>query len=557
MFDFTGKSDKDKVLFLTRNQSNLENKRRSLEPLWELENMLFRPRRFDLLRSELPGQQYGQRLYDGHPANNLNKHVRGLMGNMINRSVPWLSFNVARQKFMKNDDIKIYLQEAEEQILFSFGRSTFYDESPNSLSDGVAIGTGVMMPKDDLVNGRVAYQSIHPGESYLENDEFGNPAVYHRKFKMSAINAFEMFGDKLPDNTIKKVQGDKQDPFSENQYLYCLYKNANFRQNSVRSQDKLYQVFYIALDKDPVKTQLLKEDGQDFFAVTWRPSRETNQAYGTSISADALTEALILNKLGEKALADVHQEVEKALKASKGLKGRIHAGAKGRTYLKAGETIEELFRSRGGALIAKEWIEDLRASLDDKFAIRIFETIDPATSPQMTAFQFSRMQAERAVLAGNVGSLETEYLSQAVQVQWDFETRAGRMPDIPDILLNEPDAQIDVVYTGPLSRLQRSLIEGQGVAESLAVAREIASIWQNTAVKVKEMEFFEDAWIAVGGKQKLLKSDDEVAEILQAQAEAVQQQEQLDTAEQVASIASTVNQPIERDGPLALLGAGV
>ncbi len=556
MFDFTNMTDKQKVGFVMANHSTMESKRRNFEPLWGLETMLFRPRRYDLLRTERPGQQYGQRIYDGHPANNLIKHTNGLIGNMFNRSVPWLSFAVAQQSLMKNDDIKTYLQAAEEQILFSFSRSTFYDESPAAIKDGDCIGTGVMMPKDDLVNGRVAYQTIHPGESYLENDEFGNGAVYHRKFPMSAINAFEMFGDKLPKNTIEKVNGDKPQPFSENQYIYALYKNKNFRPNSVRSEDKLFKVFYIALDKDPEKTQLLKEDGQDFFAVTWRPGRETNQPYGTSICADALTEALILNKLGEKSLEAVHRDVDPALLISNTLRGRVHSKAAGKTYAKAGETVDELYKRTGGAIISDAWMEGIRRSLDDKFAIRLLEMLIRDDLPQMTAFQVAQMKAEQAVLAGGVGSLETEFLNQAVQVQWDFETRAGRMPDIPDILLSTPDAQIDVVYLGPLSQLQRSQLQGRGLIEGLAVVREMASIWQNVVDKVQEMEVVEDLVIANGFKQKLLKSDDEVQEILQAQAEAVEQQNQLDTAEQVAGIASTANQPIERDGPLALLGAG-
>jgi hypothetical protein len=562
MFDFTGKSDKEKVDYLTRNQSHMENRRRSYEALWELENMLFRPRRFDLLRSHLPGKQYGHQLYDGEPANVLRKHTNGLVGNMFNRAVPWLTFSVAKQANMKNDNIKKYLQACEEQILFSFGRSTFYDEAPEAIGDGDCVGTSAMVPKDDLVNGRVAYQTIHPGESYVENDEFGNPAVYHRKFKMTAINAFEKWGDKLPTNTLKKVTGDNRDPFSENSYLYCVYKNKKFNAFSFRSTEKLYLTFFVAMDKDPVKSQLLEESGQDFFPVTYRPGRETNQAYGTSLCADGLTEALILNKLGKLSLIDVHGAVDPAIIAW-GLKGRLFSGPGGRSWATKGEDARELFRRSNGVLIAEHWIDRLQSSLEDKFSIKLLEVLSNPDHPERTAYEVSQIKAELATLAGGIGTLETEFLNGAVAVQWAFETKAGRMPDVPDEIMEQRDlsrqsefdqpSQIETVYLGPLSQLQRATLQGRGILEGLAIAKEVASIWPNAMVKIKEMEVMEDAMIAQGWKQKHFKSDADTDEILEGMAQAAQEQTQLDTAEQVANIASTVNQPIESEGPLALL----
>jgi len=567
MFDFDGKTDKQKVDYITRNHTHLSAKRRSWEPLWELENKLFRPRRFDLLRHNLPGKQYGQRLYDGRMANNLNKHANGLMGNMFNRAVPWLSFSVAKQATMKNDKVKTYLQACEEQILFSFGRSTFYDEAPSSVKDGDCIGTGVMVPKDDLVSGRVAYQSIHPGESYIENDEYGNPAVYHRKFKMTAINAHAKWGDKLPQAIVRKVTSEdgKQDPFSENEYLYAVYKNKNFVAGSFRATEKLYKVFFVSISKDPNKSQLLSEEGQDFFVVTWRPGRETNQPYGMSICGDAITEALLMNRLGKKALQAVHKDVDPAIIASAGLKNRIRSKAGGRTWAKTGEDAKMLDTRTGRALIAEQWLDQLNNSLEDKFAMRLLEALSNPDHPQRTAYEVSQVKAELAVLAGGIGSLESEFLTSATAVQWSFETRAGRMPDVPDILLEGQDLsrksefekpeQVDVVYLGPLSQLQRSTLQGRGILEGLAIAKEIASVWPNAMVKIKEMEVMEDAMIAQGWKQKHFKSDEETNEILQAMAQAAEQQTQLDNAEQMAGIGDTINQPIESEGPLALLGA--
>jgi hypothetical protein len=566
MFDFHGKDDKEVAKYLLSNHQHLKNKRRSYEPLWELCNMLFRPRRWDLRRVSVPGKQFGQQVYDGNPANMMGKHVNGLIGNMMNRSVPWLSFGVAKQLLMKDDSLKIYLQECEEQILFSFGRSTFYDESPEAVKDGDCTGTASLVPKYDLINGRVAYQTVHPGETYMENDEYGNSAVYHREFPMTAINAYEKWGDKLPTNIQNKVTGENKDPFAEDKYIYCVYKNANYNASSFRSEEKPYLVFYVCMAKDPVKKQLLERSGQDWFPVTWRPGRESGQAYGLSLAAEALTEALILNKLGQKSLERVHLEVEPAIKASSSLRGRLHARAGGRTWMAAGEEAEELFRSGNALAFVEAWMERIISSMEDKFSIQLLEVLTRDEGRQRTAYEVGEIKKELATLAGGIGTLESEFLNQAIAVQWAHETQAGRMPEIPDILLEGVDlsrvsqferpAQIDVVYLGPLSQLQRATLQGRGILEGLAIAKEIASVWPNAMVKIKEMEVMEDAMIAQGWKQKHFKSDEETEEILEGIAQSAAEQEQLDAAEQASNIASNMNQPIESEGPLALLEAG-
>lgn len=558
MFNFEGMTDEKKAQFIMANHQHMKQKRQRREPLWDLIIKLFRPRRFDMLRQGLEGQQFGQKIYTGRPENCAQTFATGFWNYMASSAklVPWLGFSTDKQDIILHDDVKIYFQKCSEQISFSFSKSTFYDEAPMAVEDGVSIGTGILLPDIDLVNGRVAYQCIHPGEGYLENDRYGNLAVYHREFKMTAINAYDEFGDESPEALIKDAVGSAggdPKPFTEWDFIYAIYRNVNHRPNSIRSQDQKYIEFYVAMNKDPNKSQIVQEKGKPYFVVPWRMKKETGQAYGTSISAMALTEAIYMNKLGQKGMQAVHLAVEPPYQTKETMKGKVNTLPGGGTFYGTQDEQVSTWLANLNWPISDAEMKDIRDSLEEKFSIRLFKMLNRDDLPQMTAYQVAQMKAELAILLPGVGSCETEFLASAVEVQWDFETKAGRMPDAPDRLLNETDGEVQPVFLGPLSIMRRQMLQGRGIIEGLAVAREVASMWPNALIKVKEMDTMEETLISQGFKPTLLRSDDEVDKILEAQAQMAQQDRQLEVAERTSKIVPQISKNIEPQSPAGLM----
>lgn len=558
MFDFSDLSDLQIIRFVMSSHSHMRNTRLHYEPLWDVITQIYRPRRYDMLRQDQPGQQYGARVYDGHPQNVANKASNGLIGYMMSRQVPWLAFGPTRAEFLEIDEVKQYFQEAAEQILHSFTRSTFYDSADPFVKDGMTIGTAVMMPEEDLTEGRIIYETVHPGSSWIADDKFGRAAVYHREQKMTATQAADMFGkDNLPGKIAKNLDLTKgtANPFAESTYLMAMYKNDNWVIGSVRPENMKYRVFWIATDVgNQSQKKLLVNSGSNTFPVVWRPGKEPTRPYGTSIAADALTEALIGNKLGEKQLVAVHKAVDPPTWAPKTLRGNVNTGPGGRTwYNDPTERVEEL-QSRLAWPLSDAQMERIHQSLDDKFSIRLYEMLTGQDLPQMTAFQVSRMRGELAVLLGGVvGSFGTDALESGIDIQWDFETRAGRMPDVPQILQDETDGIIDIQFLGPLAQLQRSTLESKGILDGIAIAAEIAQTWPASVIKVNAMETMEDALLAQGFPQKNINNAEQVQEILDAEAEARAEQQQAEQLVQAADAVPKLSKPVEEGSPLAAL----
>lgn len=544
-------NDDQKVKFLEGDFSRMASDRSTFEPLWERINQIFYPRRADIRMIRMPGQQYGETIHDAHPQNVRRKFTTGMINYTMNKSVPWLQFITPKAELMKDDQIRRYLQEAAEQILFGLGRGNFYGQAPRMVDDGVSVGTGVMVPEEDLTKGVLMHRTIHPNQSYLRNDRYGRAVVYAREFEMTAVDAYMRFKDnrdKLPAKLVSQVIGTtSREPFTKWMFLYFVYKNVNFTGDSLRASDDKYKTFFIVRHKTPKKSQLVEESGRSDFVITWRMLPEEDQAYGLSVCADALTNALIGNALGKKQLESAHRAVEPVIGASKGINGegmlRTNAGAVN-WFQNATDNIQEVMK--GGAWpISDAEMKRIHDQLDDTFMIRFFEMLNQPDLPQQTAFEVGAKMAEKALLLPGVDSYETEMLNGSIEAQWSFEEKAGRMPEPPDRLLDEGQGEVETQYIGPLQQLQRSALQGRGLIEGIALAKEISGIWPESLIKVDGMEVMERALVSKGFPEEAFRTDDQVAEMQAAEAQAAAQDEQLETAERVSDIAARHQKTIE------------
>lgn len=568
MIDFTGKTDTQISEIVVKNQGRLAAERRDFEGLWDIETKIFLPRRMDMLRESIrtrrKGRQYGTRIYDGHPANAANKFALGLLAHMMSRSMPWIQFVTSDVRLMKDDNVKKYVQAAAEQVLFGLNESDIYGQSVWFSKDATVIGTGVNIPEHDTAKGKMHYQTVHPGDSFIQHDRFGNLIVYHRPIWMTALDIYtneDFDRENLPLDLVRDGKGEGN-PFKKYELLFAMYKNPNPKPGSERSEDKPFKVFYILRPGKgrAKKDKLIFNGGTQFQPNVWTYGREPECNYGTSIAADALTEGLQGNKLGELLLMMVHRESDMPLEAPKLMEGLIETNPAGRTYVPekyvGKNTIKELFQ-RGNWPVSDAQAQRLRETIDDKFFVPLWDALMTLQGPQKTATEVLQIQGNKAVLLSPVTESFEGFLKQVVDNQWVFEEQiARRMPDVPDILLDPKNRKIETVFIGPLPQLQRATMQTRGAINALAVIDHIRSIWPDSIVKINEMELIEDAAVAQGMKQSLIKSDEEVRAILEARAAAELEQRQAEQLIEGAKAVPGLTKAVEPNSPLELAGVG-
>ena len=563
MIDFTPFTTDTQIHgVITKNLDQLKQVRKPWEPLWDREIKIFQPRRFDLLRTAQKGQQYGARVFDGHPQNAANKFVMGLLAYQMNRSVPWIQFVPSDQKKLKLDEVKDYSQNAAEQVLWSFNnRSNFYGSTVWLAKDSTVIGSGVAIPREDLDNGRMIYDTIHPGESYFAEDKNDDLGAYLRPTKLTAIKMLEMFDEKnLSKRIIKDAKAERGgNPFAEYDVLFAMYKNVKSKgADAIKPEDREWKIFWLLISSTASQNRVLQKTGTNFGPLSWRQGKEPGQAYGTSLAADALTEALQVNKYGELLLRSYHNLVDPALLAHKNLRGKIRRKPRGTTYSNDPnkETVRLLYEGTGAKTTAADReLDRIHASIDDKFFVRFFETLLSGDLPAMTAFEVSQRMGEKAVLLSAISmDFETQYLENAVATQFEFERKAGRLPPVPDVLFDQNgNAEIDVNFIGPLPQLQKSILQSRGTINALALIQQISAIWPDSVIKVNEFQLIEDAAVAQGMKQDLFKSDEELNEILGNIAQREEEDRQIAAGTEIAKALPSAGKAVEENSPLAAL----
>ncbi len=534
MIDFSGRTDKQIVEIIQKDKSWMVTDRQCYEALWEILTKIYHPRRVDLLQRTMEkGKRYGARIYDGHPANAANKFALGMLAHQMSRTQPWVEFLTSNVRLMKDDNVKKYVQGAAEQILFGLGQSDIYGQSVWFMKDSTVIGTGAMIPEENRADGKMHFGTVHPKDSYIKYDRFGNLITYQRPVVMSAIEALAEFDKtKLSAQLVKDA---KSNPFKQYGFIYAIYRNTNHTarliQNdaddtgSVRSEDKKFRVFYIQVDAaNSKKSRLVMDSGTRFEPIIWPYGRESNTNYGISLAADALTEGLQGNKLGELMLTMVHREADPPTEAPKGLKSEgLQTKPGGRNWVPekyvGHSAIRQIF-DNGNWPISDAQMDRLHATIDDKFFVPLWDALLTMQGPQRTLGEVLQIQGNKAILLSPVSvDFEDMFLKKVVDNQWIFEEQiARRMPDVPDILLDPANRGIETVFIGPLPQLQRATMQTRGTVNALAIIERIGLIWPASLVKINEMELMEEAAIAQGLKQTMIKTDEEVKDILDGRA---------------------------------------
>lgn len=569
MIDFTGKSDEQIAKMVDMHRGSLAKVRADLEPFWAVLQKLFLPRRYDLLRklsgdTTRKGQRFGARVYDGHLANAANKHVLGLLGNMIGKNLSWVALGPADQRLTGDDGVKKYMQDAAEQVLWGLGQSDFYGKSVWAAKDATVIATSVQIPEENLAKGVMTYRNAHPGTVFIFNDRFGNPGGFIRDIEMQAIVMLEKFGKaKLPQTILDEAMGiGNRSPFTMHKLIYARYKNPSPLAGSVRADQRAFKEFYI-LPKSGngagQESRMLRHAGVDRMATIWRPGREDDCAYGTSLASDAFTDAARSNALTKIQLLIANLEGQPPMVAHESLRNKLHLNADGRTWAESDkEFVKRAYDQTFNWPLTDAEMSNLHEEVDDVFSIPLFQMLTGSRDlpSGTTAFQIRNMLGEKVTLMSTViDVLEEEYLGPSIEAQFDFERRAGRMPDPPQILLDPAfgDGKIDIQYTGPLEEIRKNVQQSRGIVDGIGIIKEFKDLFPASLIKVNSLDLIEKAGIAMGLDQEDFKSDKEVRDIIAQEEAKAAQQAQAEALTQAAQAAPGVSGPVDQTSILSQL----
>lgn len=522
------------------------------------------------------GQKTGTEVYDGTALGALNLLADGLFGYLVAPSLRWFGLTLpgklsfprgsgmrawSGKRMDEYPEVKQWLEECEEVLYAAFLRSNFYDSMPQFLRDGAGLGTATIFVEEDLKKDRIVFTIPHFRECYIAENRFGFVDTNYRVYKLTLRQLVDKFSlsrmEEIDRGFGKRYERNQHE---EQEILHAVYPREDYEPGRLNGVNKPIVSLWVF----PSRTKLLMESGyEENPAITWRWRKNSDEIYGRSPAWDAFIDVMTANQEAKTNLIAAHKMVEPPMIGPEDLRGKIHDGPRGWTWmdqrqLERGALPKPLLAGiqLPFAIEAQQRLDErIKESFHVDFFLMLYQTA--FNKIQITATQVLEMQGEKAAILGTrIGALETEALNPVIDRIFVIERRAGRIPDPPDVLMQYGGRSIEVDYLGPLAQAQKRLFKAQGIAAGIEALTPLTQIHPECLDVVDWDETAKELLRARGFPSKTMKSDEEVERIREQRRQKQQAAEIVAGASQVARALPAAGKAAEPGSPLGeLMGA--
>lgn len=519
----------ERIVDIETELSTLKTIRKPHEDVWdEIVDEMFPQRWGSWDNKEQRGRRNSSRIYDSYPLQMLNIMADGIQGHMVSDSFRWMTPYLSRSK---NDPlVRRWLQDVEDQFYFEFQRSNFYEAINEYLQDGGSIGTAHIYAQESMDGERIIYKVMHPREIWVAENFDGRVDTHFREFYLTVKQAYEKFGAYHP-SIERRLRHNEQ--HNEIRFVHVV-RPRKISTPGISPQQRPFESLYADMENQVV----VRESG--YFEnpyATWRWRKLSHEVYGRSPAWEALRDIKMLNQMSRTLIQSGQRHADPPLFVPAEMKTEFDRRAGALNYYQDPNRLPIPFTERSNFPIGQEREDQKRAIIREAFKVDFFLMLQQAER-EMTATEIIEKQNEKvAILGAVIGRFQTEALNPLIDITYDIASRAGRMPEPPDIVKELYSGQpIDIDYTGPLAQAQKRL-RVQGTQAALQVLGGLAQLDPTVMDRLNMDEVSKDILESYGARQAAIRSDDEVQEIRQQRAQQQQQQQQAEAAEQQARAA--------------------
>ncbi len=418
------------------------------------------------------GRRDTQYIFDTAPVVALGRLVSILESLTMPRNQIWHTLESSDPYINKNREVRIYFDEVNRALIRHryAPLANFSPQNQATLKSTSAYGTGVLFidALQDRETKGLRYRNIHLSEVYIGENHQGIVDRAIRKYQLTARQAVQSWGDKLPEQ-IKQTA--KANPESKFAFFHCVKTKKEYDPEKLNYEGMPYASYYVA----EVGKTLLEEEGYSSFPYsTPRYERDEQSPYGRSPAQDALPGVKTLNEMkktllvqGQKAANPVLLGHDDGILSGFSPKpGALNPGGvskDGRPLIHALPT--------GNHAITMDLIEDEKNQLKDQFLLSLFQIL--LERPQSTATEVMELVKEKGLfIAPAIGGLQAEHCGQTIDRELDVLRDLDLLPPMPGLLI-EAQGEYQIRYNSPFSRSQRSE-EMAGFLRVLEVALNVA-----------------------------------------------------------------------------------
>ena len=538
---------------------------------------IFRP---DIVRFERQKDNeielLGKHTYEGTPAWSARLMSEGWQGYLVSRSIDWVQH--AMDEFKGNDEVNEWLQDFDEYMYSVYKDSTLYDNLGSYCRHGVTIGSPIMIIEENERTGRIHNHVPHPAERFLDQNAFGECDTLHLERERTAKNIYELYAESkryTGENGTTVSKGNKA--FSDS--LKHAYESGAFDQKFTIIRcfhyflDPIFEgltgderptapwmCYTLELNNNKKKVCKVERYWSKPF-VHWPYEKDPSEVYARTPAWYCYYDSLSLQDAREGILMAGKLVNRPPMWIPGFMKKTIELYPEGLNYYpneaQAKMRPEPILAAHGNSYPVGTDMEDrIKDSVERWFHVKFFLMLSQWSMQQKappTAYHIMQMMGERAVLlAPRIGNF-TRRLEEIDTRMVDIEDRAQRLPQPPDIVLEQSGGKLRPEFIGPLAQVQQQYHETRRMENTMMQINPFLSLDPLAAKKIRAEVAVEHILEKNRFLQDAIVSEDEYRQIISAVAQQQQLQEGVEVGKDIADAVPKVSKKIEEGSPLALM----
>ncbi|NRA42578.1 MAG: hypothetical protein HRU21_09780 [Pseudomonadales bacterium] len=448
---------------VTRYQ-RLKGDRYTVEDVWDAIERYIAPYRGRFFKDERAENSIEWRkpfVYDATAIMAAQNLASSLHSRLTSASVSWFDLKFRQDMLNDNQVAMSWLEECSRITYEALQDSNFNVSINETYQDLVCFGTSVLIAEENENKDEDAalnFMSVPIKECYFEQDHKGDVIRVFRHLQWTPLQIVNFFGKEgLPDDVIEAAENPAADPDKKEDIIFCIYRRLDIPETStakVIAPEKRPWGFGYAFLKDG--KELPKKGGyyeRPAFVPRWR--KTSSSMWGNSPAMIALADTLTLNRTIELNMTAVEKNLDPPIiTTSRGLFGDLNMTAGGISEVRDVNEVKP-FLSGARFDVTYQEMDRLRQNIESYFFIPQL-ILPPMQGTPATAMEISvRMQQLEALIGPTLGRLQTDLLDPAVTRCFGILFRAGKFPEMPDVIA-QMGGKVEIEYTSPIAKTQQA-----------------------------------------------------------------------------------------------------
>ena len=371
----------EKFDYIKKRYNEMSSNRGTWEDHWQEILAYVMPRKADIVTKRISGDKRTEVLFDSTAITANNLLAASLQGTLTSPSRQWFYLKIRDEEVNEDREVQLYLEDSAKRMYDVFNQTNFNTEEHELYLDLCSIGTGCLFVEEgnkgfdeDLIH----FQTLHISEFYIHENVAGYIDTLYRKYKLTARQAVQEFGE---DNVGPKIlECASMKPDKKFNFIHAVEPREDYERVFGESDTKLpfHSCHVCEEEKMVVRTGGYNE----FPYLVPRWSKATGEIYGRSPSYNALPDIKTLNKAVEIGLKAWSKAIDPPLLVQDdGVIGRVRMTPGGITVIRNDAAVKP-FQSGANMQVTTFKEAELKTAIRQAY---YSDQLQLQQGPQMTA----------------------------------------------------------------------------------------------------------------------------------------------------------------------------